>query len=66
MVILSIVRKPDKFESHNSLKFSFTNIWGIRLNFIECEPFLQSNSPEIFALYEAILDGPNNSENLSV
>ena len=67
MVILSIVRrKPDKFESHNSLKFSFTNIWGIRLNFVECESFLQSNSPEIFALYETNLDGPSNSENLSV
>ena len=37
--------KPDKFESHNSLKLSFTNILDLRLNFVKCESFLESNSP---------------------
>ena len=32
--------KPDNFESHNSLKLSFTNIQGLCSNFIECEPSL--------------------------
>ena len=42
MVILSKACKPDNFESHNSLKLSFTNIRSLRLNFnslpIECFP----------------------------
>ena len=29
MAILSKRPKPDKFESHNSLKLSFTDIWGL-------------------------------------
>ena len=37
--------KPDNFESHNSLKLSFTNIWGIHSNFVQSESFLKSNSP---------------------
>ena len=52
MAILSKACKPDNFESHNSLKLSFTNIRGLRLNFIECESFLESNSPDILALCE--------------
>ena len=39
MAILSKACKPDSFESHNSLKLSFTNIRGLRLNF---ESFLES------------------------
>ena len=42
--------KPDDFEPHNSLKLSFTNIWGLRSSFVECESFLESNSPDIHAL----------------
>ena len=34
--------KPDNFELHNSLKLSFTNIRGLRLNFDDCESFLES------------------------
>ena len=34
MAILSKACKPDNFESHNSLKLSFTNIRGLRLNFV--------------------------------
>ena len=48
MTILSKACKPDNFESHNSL--SFTNILGLRLNFVDCESFLESNSPHILAV----------------
>ena len=36
MTILSKAGKPDNFESHNSLKLSFTNIPGLRSNFLDC------------------------------
>ena len=32
------------------LKVSFTNIQGLCSNFVECESFLESNSPGILAL----------------
>ena len=66
MAILSKACKPDNFESHNSLKLSFTNIWGLRLNFIDCEPYLRSNSPDILVLFETILDDSVNSDDFSV
>ena len=66
MAILSKGCKPDNFESHNSLKLSFTNIWGLRSNFVECESFLKSNSPDIFALCETNLDDSIDSGNFSV
>ena len=56
MAILSNGCKPDNCELHNSLKLSFTNIWGLRLNFVDCESFLESNSPDIVALCETNLD----------
>ena len=56
MVILSKACKPDNFESHNSLKLSFTNIRGLRSNFVDCESFLESNSPDILAQCETNLD----------
>ena len=56
MAILSKACKPDNFESHNSLKLSLTNIRGLRSNFVDCESFLESNSPDILALCEANLD----------
>ena len=34
MAILSKGRKPDNFESHNSLKLNFTNIWGLQWKFV--------------------------------
>ena len=58
--------KPDNFESHNSLKLSFTNIQGLRLNFVDCESFLESNSPDILALCETNLDDSIDSGNFSV
>ena len=58
MAILSKGCKPDNFESHNSVNLSFTNIRGLRSNFVECESFLESNSPD--------LDELTNSGNFSV
>ena len=49
MAILSKACKPDNFESHNSLNLSFTNIRGLRSNIVDCESFLESNSPDIFS-----------------
>ena len=66
MAILSKVCKPDNFESRNSLKLSFTNIRGLRSNFIDCESFLESNSPDILALCETNLDDSIDSGNFSV
>ena len=66
MAILSKGCKPDNFESHNSLKLSFTNIRGPRSNFVECVSFLESNFPAILALCEANLDESNDSGNFSV
>ena len=56
MAILLKGRKPDNFESHNSLKLSFTNIRGFRSNFVECESFLESNSSDILAVCDTNLD----------
>ena len=36
MAILSKASKPDNFEPHNSLNLSFTNIWGLCSNFVDC------------------------------
>ena len=58
--------KPDNFELHNSLKISFTNIWGLHSNFVDCESFLESNSPDIPALCETNLDDSIDSDNFSV
>ena len=66
MAILSKACKPDNFESHNSLKLSFTNIRGLRSNFVDCESFLESNSPDILALCETNLDDSIDSGNFSV
>ena len=66
MAILSKACKSDNFESHNSLKLSFTNIRGLRSNFVDCESFLESNSPDILALCETNLDDSIDSGNFSV
>ena len=66
MTILSKACKPDNFESHNSLKLSFMNIWGLRLNFVDGESFLESNSPNILALCDTKLDDSIDSGNFSV
>ena len=66
MTILSKACKPDNFESHNSLKLSFTNIQGLCSNFVDCESFPESNSPDILALCETNLDDSIDSGNFSV
>ena len=66
MAILSEGCKLDNFEPHNSLKVSFTNIRGLRSNFVECEPFLESNSLDILALCETNLDDSIDSGDFSV
>ena len=66
MAIFSKACKPDNFESHNSLKLSFTNIRALRSNFVDCESFLESNSPDILALCESNLDDSTDSGNFSV
>ena len=66
MVILSKGCKPDNFESHNSLKLSFMNIRGLRSNFVDCESFLESNSPSILDLCETNLDDSIYSGKFSV
>ena len=58
MAILSKGSKPDNFEPHNSLKF--------RSNFVECESFLESDSPDILALCETNLDDSIDSGNFSL
>ena len=66
MSILSKACKTDNFELHNSLKPSFTNIWGLRSNFVHSKSCLESNSPDIFALCETNLDNSIDSGNFSV
>ena len=63
MAIVSKACKPDNFEWHNSLKVSFTNIRGLRSNFVDCESFLELNSPDILALCETNLDDSINAGN---
>ena len=64
--ILSKACKPDNFESYNSLKLNFTNIWGLRLSFVDCKSFLESNSLDILALCETNRDDSIHSGNFSV
>ena len=66
MAILSKACKPDNFESHNFLKLSFTNIRGLRSSFVDCESFLESNSPDILALCETNRDDTIDSGNFPV
>ena len=56
MDILPEGRKPGNFESHKTVKLIFTAIWSLRLSFVECKSFLESNSPDILAVCETNLD----------
>ena len=66
MAILSKACKPDNFELYNSLKLSFANIQGLCSNFVDCESFLESNSPDIFTQCETNLDDTIDSVDFSV
>ena len=50
---------------HKSVKLSFTNIGGLRSNFVGCESFLESNPPDILALYESKVEDSVDSNKLS-
>ena len=66
MALISKACKPKNFELNNSLKLGFTNIWSLRLYFVDCESFLESNSPGILALLCKInLDDSTDSGNFS-
>ena len=41
MPILSKICKPDNFELHNSLKLSFTNIWGLLWILLRIFPWIK-------------------------
>ena len=56
MAKLSKGCKPDNSESGNSLKLKFSNIRDLLSNFVECESFLESNSPNVLALCETNLE----------
>ena len=66
MAILPKVHQPDNFESHNSLKLSFTNIRGLFSNFIGHESSLKSNSTSILALCKTDLEESTDSREISV
>ena len=66
MTMFSKPCKPDHFEWQNSLKHSFTNIRGLRSNFVDCESFLEANSPDSLARCETNLDVSTDSGNLSM
>ena len=42
------------------------NIWGLCSNFVECESFHESNSPDTLALCETNLDDSIDSGNFSM
>ena len=65
MAILSKACKPGNFESQNSLKLSFTNISGLRSNFVDCESFLEETLLT-FLLCETNLDDSIDSGNFFV
>ena len=57
----------DSLHDHlNSLKFSFTNIQGLCLNFVECKSFLESNSCGILAICETNFNDLIDSGKFSV
>ena len=66
IAILSKGFKAENFESQNSLKLSFTNIWGLSSNFVDCDSFLELNSPNILGLCETNLNDSIDSGNFSV
>ena len=65
MAILSKGCNPDNFEPYNSLKLYESSMPSFQF-FVECELFLESNSPDFLALCETNLDDSNGSGNFSV
>ena len=65
MIILSKACKSDNFELHNSLKLDCTSIQSLRSNFVNCNYFLEWNSPDILPVCETNLDYSIDSGNFS-
>ena len=65
MATLSKACKPDNFESYNFLRLSCMDIQGLHLNFVDCNSFLELNSPDILALCESNLNDSIDSGNFS-
>ena len=64
--ILSKGCNSDNFQQHNSLKRSFIDIRGLHSNCVECESFLESNSPDILAVCQTNLDDSIDSDDFSM
>ena len=56
MAKISKVHRPNKLDSHKSLKCSFTNTQINHPKFVDCELLLVPNSLDIFVLCETRLD----------
>ena len=52
--------------NHTTLTLNFTNIQGLYSNFVECQSFFDSDSPDILALRETNLDDSSGSGNFAV
>ena len=66
MAMLSKGGKSDNFQSHNPVKLNVINVKSFLSNFVECKSFLESNSPDILALFETNLNESIDSCNFSV
>ena len=66
MAMLSEGGKLDNFQSHNPLELNLINVKSFLSNFVECESFLESNSPDILALFETNLNESIDPCNFSV
>ena len=66
MAIFSKGCKWDNFESQNSLILSFTDSQVLCSNFVDCESFLESDSPDILAVWQTNLDNSIDTGNFSL
>ena len=64
MAIMSRFTRPGTPKSHTYLKVSYTNIRGFCSNFLHCESYLETNSPDILALSETNLEDAVDSNSL--
>ena len=55
---------PTLASQDNGIKTDIVSV--VHLSFVDCESFLESNSPDVLALCEANLDGSIDSGNFSV
>ena len=65
-ITLYLINKSSTPKSHTSLKVSYTNIRGFHSNFLHCEFYLETNSPDILALSETNLEDEVDSNSFIV